>query len=68
MARQGLQTFAEGSGRSYEEIYAEQMAAVPLTKMSQPEEIAAYIQFLVGEGQTSITGQTLDINNGALMP
>ena len=44
------------------------MAMVPLGKMSEPEEIAAFIGFLTGPGQVSITGQTLDINNGAQMP
>jgi NAD(P)-dependent dehydrogenase (short-subunit alcohol dehydrogenase family) len=44
------------------------MADVLLGKMSEPEEIANLIKFLISENQTSITGQTLDINNGALMP
>ena len=68
MATQGLETFAEASGKSYETIYQEQMASVLLGKMSTPEEIAHFIKFLVSPSQSSITGQTIDINNGALMP
>ncbi|MEM7116686.1 MAG: SDR family NAD(P)-dependent oxidoreductase [Chloroflexota bacterium] len=68
MATLGLQTFAEASGKSYETIYQEQMADVLLGKMSEPEEVAHLINFLVSSAQTSITGQTIDINNGALMP
>lgn len=68
MARQGIEGFAEGSGRGYDECHAEQMAMVPLGKMSEPEEIAAFAAYLLSPGQTSITGQTFDINNGALMP
>lgn len=68
MATLGLQTFAETSGKSYEEIYQEQMADVLLGKMSEPEEIAHLVKFLVSLNQSSITGQTIDINNGALMP
>ena len=68
MAVQGLQTFAQTSGQSYEAILQEQMAQVPLGKMSEPEEIANVIKFLISPNQTSITGQTLDINNGAIMP
>jgi len=68
MARQGLQTFADNSGRAFDDIYREQMAHVPLGKMSTPEEIAALCHFLLSGRQTSITGQVLDINNGALMP
>lgn len=68
MARQGLETFAEATGKSYEQILKEQMSMVPLRKMSQPEEIADFCGYLVCGGQTSITGQALDINNGAQMP
>ena len=68
MAREGLDTFAEASGKSSEQIYQEQMAMVPLGKMSTPVEIAGLVAYLIGDEQTSITGQTLDINNGALMP
>ena len=68
MAREGLDTFAKASGKSPEEIYREQMAMVPLGKMSSPAEIAELVAYLISDIQTSITGQTLDINNGALMP
>ena len=68
MAQQGLQTFAEDSGKSYEAVYAEQISQVPLGKMSEPDEIARLVGFLLSDQQTSITGQTFDINNGALMP
>ena len=68
MAVQGLAQIAHGSGRSYNEIEEEQMTMVPLGKMSVPEEIGALISFLVSSDQNSMTGQTLDINNGALMP
>ena len=68
MATQGLETFAESAGKSYEEIYQEQMSMVLLGKMSKPAEIAELIAYLVSPNQRSITGQTLDINNGAIMP
>ena len=67
MATLGLQTFADTSGKSYEEIYQEQMSQVLLGKMSKPEEIGRFVAFLLSNAQTSITGQTIDINNGALM-
>ncbi len=68
MAVQGLETFAQTSGQAYEKIYEEQMSQVLLGKMSEAEEVANLIRFLISENQSSITGQTLDINNGALMP
>ncbi len=68
MATQGLETFAQSTGKSYDEIYQEQMAQVLLGKMSDPTEVAELVTFLLSQKQSSITGQTLDINNGALMP
>lgn len=68
MARDGIQLFAKAVGRSYDEARKEQMAQVPLGKMSRPEEVAGMVAWLVSGEQDSITGQTLDINNGALMP
>lgn len=68
MATQGLKNFAQSTGRSYENIYHEEMGRVLLGKMSEPEEIANLVKFLISQEQSSITGQTIDINNGALMP
>ncbi|MBC8286777.1 MAG: SDR family oxidoreductase [Nitrospinae bacterium] len=68
MAQEGLQGFADALKVSKDEAYKEAMKPVPLGKMSQPEEVAKLVAFLISEEQTSFTGQTLDINNGALMP
>ena len=68
MAQQGLKGISEAMGKSMADTTREQMSMVPLQKMSRPEEIAELVYFLVGGVQTSITGQSLDINNGALMP
>jgi NAD(P)-dependent dehydrogenase (short-subunit alcohol dehydrogenase family) len=68
MAQEGLQGFANALKISKEEAYKEAMKPVPLGKMSKPEEVAQLVAFLVSDEQTSFTGQTLDINNGALMP
>lgn len=67
MARTGLEKMADNGKRSYDAVKAEQMSMVPLRKMSQPEEVAALVNFLISGQQVSITGQALDINNGALM-
>jgi len=68
MAHEGLQGFAQALDISKEDAYDQAMAQVPLRKMSEPEEIAQLVFFLISDAQTSLTGQTLDINNGALMP
>ena len=68
MAHKGLQAFSEALKISKEEAFEKAMNDVPLGKMSQPDEIAQLIAFLISNVQTSITGQALDINNGAMMP
>jgi len=68
MAKQGIQAYADAVNKSYDQALQEQMSMVPLQKMSQPGEVANLVCFLLGEEQSSFTGQTFDINNGALMP
>ena len=68
MAHEGLRAFSEALKISKEEALKKAMNDVPLGKMSKPDEIAQFIVFLISNAQTSITGQTLDINNGAMMP
>jgi NAD(P)-dependent dehydrogenase (short-subunit alcohol dehydrogenase family) len=68
MAHEGLQAFSDALKISKEEAHTKAMTDVPLGKMSEPDEIAQLTAFLVSGAQTSITGQTLDINNGAMMP
>jgi NAD(P)-dependent dehydrogenase (short-subunit alcohol dehydrogenase family) len=65
MSQDGLQGIADGIGISKQEFYDIAMQSVPLRRMSQPEEIAQLVLYLVS--QRSITGQTLDINCGAVM-
>lgn len=68
MAQEGIEGFAEALQISKEEAFEQAMQQVPLRKMSTPEEIAGLVSFLMSDAQTSLTGQTLDINNGAMMP
>jgi NAD(P)-dependent dehydrogenase (short-subunit alcohol dehydrogenase family) len=65
MSQQGLQGIADGIGITKDEFYDIAMQSVPLRKMSQPAEIADLVAYLVQ--QQSITGQTIDINGGAVM-
>ncbi len=68
MARAGIQALADQMKVSFDTAYKQQMDILPLKKWSEPSEIGALISFLVSPQQTSITGQALHINNGALMP
>lgn len=65
MSQEGLQGIADGIGITKDEFYKIAMQSVPLGRMSQPDEIAALVNYLVH--QRSITGQALDINCGAVM-
>jgi len=65
IAAAGIAGMAAGTGISKEEARALAMREVPLGKMSSPEEIAHLVAYLLN--QRSITGQALDINNGAFM-
>jgi NAD(P)-dependent dehydrogenase (short-subunit alcohol dehydrogenase family) len=67
MAQAGIKKLAEFNAKSYESAYDEQMGYVPTGKMSQPAEIASFVDFMFSEQQVSITGQGLDINNGSFM-
>lgn len=65
MAQSGLQSIADSIGISKQEFYDIAMQSVPLRRMSQPEEVADLVHYLVN--QRSVTGQTIDINCGAVM-
>ncbi|MDN3550586.1 SDR family NAD(P)-dependent oxidoreductase [Mucilaginibacter aquaedulcis] len=65
MSQDGLQGIADGIGISKQEFYEIAMQSVPLRRMSQPEEIAGLVAYLLS--QRSITGQTIDINCGSVM-
>lgn len=65
MSQEGMRGISEGLRIPVEEFYTLAMKDVPLGKMSEPEEIAKLVCYLLS--QQSITGQTIDINNGAVM-
>ena len=67
MSKDSIQRHADRNGSSYDSAYQEQMNYVPTGRMSQPEELGNFVAFLFSGKQNSITGQALDINNGAYM-
>ena len=67
MARQSIQGHADMLGKSYEEMCAEVCSVLPTGRMSEPSEIASLVNFLFSGAQRSITGTTIDINNGSWM-
>ncbi|MEL6342201.1 MAG: SDR family NAD(P)-dependent oxidoreductase [Myxococcota bacterium] len=67
MAREGIDGMAQGMGVSFDEARAMAMSEVPLGKMSTPQQIAGLVAWLVSEDGVGVTGQGLDMNNGAWM-
>ena len=50
-----------------EEAYAEAMKAVPLGRMSEPEDVAGTVRWLLSPDARGVTGQAIDQNGGAFM-
>ena len=67
MAKESIQNLAERQNISYQDSYQQQMGYVPTGKMSQPQEIGKVVTFFLTNQETSITGQGIDVNNGAWM-
>jgi NAD(P)-dependent dehydrogenase (short-subunit alcohol dehydrogenase family) len=67
MAVDRMTEIGAGMGKDYRATKAELLAAVPLQRISEPDEIAALVEFLCGPGGVPFTGQAFDANNGAWM-
>ncbi len=67
MAWSGIDISAAQNGRSREEEYRHAMAQVPLGRMSQPEDIAGTVAWLLSPDARGVTGQGIDQNGGAWM-
>jgi 3-oxoacyl-[acyl-carrier protein] reductase len=67
MARLGMRAIADETGESFEAARRGALELVPTKRMSEPEEIAALVSFLLGPGGRSFTGQALDPNGGSWM-
>jgi NAD(P)-dependent dehydrogenase (short-subunit alcohol dehydrogenase family) len=67
MAHEGLEGMARGLGITKDEAHAQAMSAVPLGRMSRPEDVAGLVSWLLSEDARGVTGQGLDMNGGAWM-
>ncbi len=67
MAWQGFDGIAEAMGGTREDAYREAMRAVPLGRMSQPDDIAGTVAWLLSPDARGVTGQAIDQNGGAWM-
>jgi NAD(P)-dependent dehydrogenase (short-subunit alcohol dehydrogenase family) len=67
MARAGLESMAAAQGISIEAARAQAMGQVPLGRMSEPEDVAGLVAWLVSDDARGVTGQGIDMNGGAFM-
>jgi 3-oxoacyl-[acyl-carrier protein] reductase len=57
---------AKGSGRSLEDIQAEQAQRIPTGRYGDPREFGEAVAFLASPGAAYITGSTLAVDGGAI--
>ena len=65
MAWEGIDGFAEAIGSTREDAYRRAMSDVPLRRMSNPEDIAGTVAWLLSADSRGVTGQAIDQNGGA---
>ncbi len=67
MAHEGLEAMAKGMGISKAQAYKQAMSQVPLGRMSEPEDVAGLVRWLISVDALGVTGQGMDVNGGAFM-
>ncbi len=65
MARQGIEETAAILGMPAEDFRAQAVAAVPIKRMAEVEEVVALVIFLCQADAASITGQVMNVCGGA---
>jgi NAD(P)-dependent dehydrogenase (short-subunit alcohol dehydrogenase family) len=67
MAREGLAGMAKALRTDVAGARKIAMQAVPLGRMSEPDDVAGMIAWLMSKDARGVTGQALDMNGGAFM-
>ncbi|MEO5373796.1 MAG: acetoacetyl-CoA reductase [Alphaproteobacteria bacterium] len=58
----------EMTGAMPPDVLKAEVAKIPLGRIGQPDDIASMVVYLASEGAGFITGQTMSVNGGQLMP
>lgn len=67
MAREGLEGMAKALRTDVAGAKRIALQAVPLGRMSEPEDVAGLVAWLISKDARGVTGQALDMNGGAYM-
>ena len=65
MAWSGLDAIAAATGGTRDDAFHDAMREVPLRRMSQPEDVAGTVAWLLSPDARGVTGQAIDQNGGA---
>jgi NAD(P)-dependent dehydrogenase (short-subunit alcohol dehydrogenase family) len=65
MAWEGLDGIAAATGGTREDAYRDAMREVPLGRMSEPQDVAGTVAWLLSDDARGVTGQAIDQNGGA---
>lgn len=60
----GVQLEADAKGLTYDEVYAGQIARIPLGRFAQPQDVAHMVAWLVSDKADFITGQAFAVTGG----
>lgn len=63
--KHGREYAAKTSGRSADELKAEQIKNIPMQRIGEPREVGAAVAFLASDRASYITGQALLVDGGA---
>ena len=67
MATEGIEGMAQAMEISFDEARALAMSEVPMGRMSEPKDVAGFVNWLLSADARGVTGQALDMNGGAFM-
>lgn len=60
----GVQLEADAKGLTYDEVYAGQVARIPLGRFALPQDVARMVAWLASDEANFITGQTFAVTGG----
>ncbi|RIK33143.1 MAG: hypothetical protein DCC52_03940 [Chloroflexi bacterium] len=60
----GVQLEADAKGLTYDEVYAGQIARIPLGRFAQPQDVAHMVAWLASDNANFITGQAFAVTGG----
>ncbi|MYL51652.1 SDR family NAD(P)-dependent oxidoreductase [Halobacillus litoralis] len=67
MGQEAIRSKGEREGRTYEEQRKTAEKGIPSGKLSEPDEVARSIVYLLSEASTNIVGESLKISGGSVM-